>query len=326
MLGSSTSRLVVTVVAVAVVAALIALYVAKLLESPPTVEATTTGPTAQLTLKTEAAVGPQGGNKSWVSYLIKNPQGEWVHSTIFKVPAHSLVRVTVYQFDGESGLRNPFLSQVHGTVGDKMRVNGKLMDSIDPEEASHTFAVPQMGLIVPLIGVPEEAPNQCEEGPCSLEPGPRDDHLHVPHRQAGALPLAVLRALRRRLPLRLRRTDADDRLHGRIPPGGVREAPSVNEPNHFRRIVIASVVLSAIATPIVVAVIAPTLPPGKATDAASGQVFDNTVLFGIVTPIAATIVVYFAYSLFVFRRREEGTAGRGRDRGRQPRPRSGGWS
>ncbi len=80
----------------------------------------------------------------------------------------------------------------------------------------------------------------------------------------------------------------------------------MNEPNHLRRIVIASVVLSAIATPIVVAVIAPTLPPGKATDAASGQVFDNTVLFGIVTPIAATIVVYFVYSLFVFRRREEG--------------------
>ena len=80
----------------------------------------------------------------------------------------------------------------------------------------------------------------------------------------------------------------------------------MNEPNHLRRIVIASIVLSAIATPIVVVVIAPTLPPGKATDAASGQVFDNTVLFGIVTPIAATIVVYFAYTLFVFRRREEG--------------------
>jgi hypothetical protein len=42
------------------------------------------------------------------------------------------------------------------------------MRSINPEEASHTFAVPQIGLIVPLLGVPEEAPNQCEEGPCHL--------------------------------------------------------------------------------------------------------------------------------------------------------------
>jgi hypothetical protein len=169
MLSSLTSRLVATGLAALVVAALIALYVAKLLESPATVEATPAGPTAQLTLKTEAAVGPEGGNKSWVSYLVKNPEGEWVHSTMFKVPAHSLVRITVYQFDGDSGLRNPFLSQVHGTVGNKMTVNGKVMDSIDPEEASHTFAVPQMGLIVPLYGVPEDAPNQCEEGPCSLD-------------------------------------------------------------------------------------------------------------------------------------------------------------
>jgi cytochrome c oxidase subunit 2 len=81
----------------------------------------------------------------------------------------------------------------------------------------------------------------------------------------------------------------------------------VNESRHLRRIVIASLILSAIATPIVVAVIAPTLPPGNATDASSGQVYDNTVLLGIVTPIAATIVVYFAYSLVVFRRRGEGS-------------------
>ena len=84
------------------------------------------------------------------------------------MPAHSLVHVTVYQFDGDSGLRNPFLSQVQGTVGNTMLVDGKRMKSIPPEEASHTFAVPQIGLIVPLRGVPDEAPNQCEEGPCSL--------------------------------------------------------------------------------------------------------------------------------------------------------------
>jgi cytochrome c oxidase subunit 2 len=83
----------------------------------------------------------------------------------------------------------------------------------------------------------------------------------------------------------------------------------------MRRIAIAWLVLSAILTPIVVAVIAPDLPPGNATSAASGQVFDDTVLFGIVTPIAVAIAVYFAYALFVFRRQsgeaaEEGEATR----------------
>jgi hypothetical protein len=164
-----TARLAAIVIAVILVAAVIAFYVAGLASGPATVEASQTGGhIAQLTLKTEAAVGPQGSNRPWVSYLVRNQQGEWVHSTIFKVPAHSLVHVTVYQFDGDSGLRNPFLSQVQGTVGGTMRVNGKRMRSIDPEEASHTFAVPQIGLIVPLLGVPEEAPNQCEEGPCHL--------------------------------------------------------------------------------------------------------------------------------------------------------------
>jgi hypothetical protein len=169
MLSSLAARLVAITVAALVVAALIGFYVADLLRSPPPVAARQTAAhTAQLTLKTEPAVGPQGGNPPWVSYLVQNPQGKWVHSTIFKVPAHSLVHVTVFQYDGDSGLRNPFLSQVHGTVGNTMRVDGKPMRSIPPEEASHTFAVPQIGLIVPLLGVPEEAANQCEEGPCSL--------------------------------------------------------------------------------------------------------------------------------------------------------------
>jgi cytochrome c oxidase subunit 2 len=87
------------------------------------------------------------------------------------------------------------------------------------------------------------------------------------------------------------------------------------EPPHFRRILILWAALSIIATPIVVLVFAPGLPPGKDSSAASGQVTDNTVLLGIVTPIAALILVYFGYTLIVFRRREgasdEGVAIRG---------------
>ncbi len=169
-MGSVAMRVAMICGCVIVVAALIALYVANLITEPPTVPATeTSARSAQLTLKTEAAVGPQGEEKPWVSYLIKNSQGKWIHSTIYTVPAEALVHVTVYQFDGDSGLRNPFLSQVHGTVGNAMTVDGKSMVSIPPEEASHTFAVPQIGLIVPLKGVPDEAENPCEEGPCSLK-------------------------------------------------------------------------------------------------------------------------------------------------------------
>ena len=78
------------------------------------------------------------------------------------------------------------------------------------------------------------------------------------------------------------------------------------EPPHFRRILILWAALSIIATPIVVLVWAPGLPPGNGSNAASGQVTDNTVLLGVVTPIAALMVVYFAYALIVFRRRDDG--------------------
>lgn len=169
-MGSLWARVSIVGIVVIVLGVLIGFYVANLATEPPTVSATPTARhEADLILKTEAAVGPEAENPPWVSYLIKDPEGKWIHSTIYTVPAHAVVHVTIYQFDGDSGLRNPFLSQVQGTVGGTMEVDGKSMKSIPPEEASHTFAVPQIGLIVPLRGVPEEAENQCEEGPCSMK-------------------------------------------------------------------------------------------------------------------------------------------------------------
>jgi cytochrome c oxidase subunit 2 len=76
------------------------------------------------------------------------------------------------------------------------------------------------------------------------------------------------------------------------------------EPPHFRRILILWAALSIIATPVAVFVFAPGLPPGTDSSQAAGQVTDNTVLLGLVTPIAALLVVFFAYTLFVFRHRE----------------------
>jgi hypothetical protein len=158
-----------------VVVVLIALYISQWATSfPQTVAAMSTRKVAglngtQLTLQTVAAIGPKysPSHPDWVSYLVLD-HGKWVHSTIFKVPAHSLVHVTVLQYDGDSGLRNPFLSQVQGTTTGMETIDGKATKAINPEEASHTFAVPQLGLFIPLPGVPEEAKNQCEFAPCTL--------------------------------------------------------------------------------------------------------------------------------------------------------------
>jgi cytochrome c oxidase subunit II len=92
----------------------------------------------------------------------------------------------------------------------------------------------------------------------------------------------------------------------------------MREPRHLRRIVFLWIALSVVATPIVVLAWDPALPPGKEANAAQGVVTDNTVLMGVATPIAAALLVYFAYVLIVFRQRgpepEEGLAIRGNRR------------
>ena len=159
-----------------------------------------------------AALSP---NENWVSYLVRE-NGVWQRSTVWTLPANTLVHVTVYNFDGKSGLRNPFLAQARGLVGGTFGLNGKPLSVINPDDASHTFAIPQLGVIVPIQGVDDNAPKQCDYAPCPMSTAHDDDHVHVPHGQEGPLPVAVLRAVRRRLRLRLRRPDADGRLHGRI--------------------------------------------------------------------------------------------------------------
>jgi hypothetical protein len=156
--------------AVAILGVLIGFYVSSWAENLPAKVAGTPGPPSsggtQLTLQTVAAIGPKySSHPDWVSYLVRQ-NGKWVHSTNYTVPANSVIHVTLYQFDGDSGLRNPFLSQVQGTIGGTETVDGKTINAINPEEASHTFVVPQLGVFVPLPGVPEEAKNQCEFAPC----------------------------------------------------------------------------------------------------------------------------------------------------------------
>jgi len=157
----------------AIVVALLVWYVVGFLMVSPsavTPQATQRAtPTAELTLQTVAGLGDGFSQPSWVSYLVKGKAGQWKHSTIFTLPAHALVHVTVYQFDGASGLRNPFLSKPQGVVGDTMTIDGKTADVLDPDLASHTFAVAAYHLVVPLEGVADDAPNQCEDAPCTMD-------------------------------------------------------------------------------------------------------------------------------------------------------------
>jgi hypothetical protein len=158
------------IASVVVVGALIGLYVGLYLTNVPgsaSAQSTATGP--HLYLGTVAAAETNDPHPSWVSYYrVDSGDGNWHHATTFVLPANSLVTVTIYQFDGQSGLRNPFIAQATGTVGGDFLLNGKPTQAIDPDTASHIFAIPELGVSVPLEGIPSSAKNPCGNAPCPL--------------------------------------------------------------------------------------------------------------------------------------------------------------
>jgi hypothetical protein len=156
------------VVAFALVAVGAFFGVRALLYSPPTV-VYTAGANGQVNVTLET-VGSYGlaPHPTWVSYLTLNPQNQWIHTTIWQVPAHTRVNVTIYQFDSGSPLRNQQIGQVTGTVGDQATLNGhpfQVNNSNVGNGVGHTFSIPTLGISVPLAGNNGNA-NLCAVAPC----------------------------------------------------------------------------------------------------------------------------------------------------------------
>ena len=149
--------------------ALIAIYITQWLTvSPPAVAsaAPRQGET-QLTLQTVASLGT-APHPEWVSYLVKDPHGHWVHSTLLQRPG---------AFDRQGHdlpvrhCHRPAQSVLGAAAGrrrqdDQPRRQDDLR--LDPDLASHTFAIPDLGVTVPLAGVADDAKNQCSVAPCTL--------------------------------------------------------------------------------------------------------------------------------------------------------------
>src|SRR5256885_9428891 len=156
---SRSTRILCTLGGTIAVAALVVWYVVGYaLSLPPTVPQASAAGITNITVQTVASYGHQP-HADWVSYLVKNEQGQWVHSTIWKVPAHSIVRITVLQYDGDSGLRNPFLGQPRGVIGGAMTANGKPGPLLKPAAAPHTFTIPRLGGRAPPQGAADAAPH-----------------------------------------------------------------------------------------------------------------------------------------------------------------------
>ncbi len=169
---SGYAKRIVGVVAVTLAFALgIVLFVVLFLTSVPGSTAATQTPSgAHLYLATVPAAELTDAHPTWVSYYAVNSRSaNWRHTTTYTMPAHTLMHVTIFEYDTQTGLRNPFIGQATGTLGGTFLLNGKPTKAINPMTASHVFAVPQIGLSVPLPGPGANAKNICANAPCSLK-------------------------------------------------------------------------------------------------------------------------------------------------------------
>jgi hypothetical protein len=155
-----------------------------LLYSPPTIVLTPQSDGAvHVTMQTVGSLG-YGDHPTYVSYLTENPQGQWVHTTMWQVPAHTKIDVTIYQFDSGSPLRNQQIGQVTGTIGDTATLDGTpfmVNNSNVGNGVGHTFSIPTIGLSVPLAGNDPNA-TLCAVAPCSVSNNSPDPNNNGPHR------------------------------------------------------------------------------------------------------------------------------------------------
>jgi heme/copper-type cytochrome/quinol oxidase subunit 2 len=161
-------KMTVTVILFAVVAVAAVVLIVNLLGQPPSVVFTSSGGQVNVTLQTVGSFGA-GDHPTWVSYLVKSPQGQWVHTTNFEVPAHVRINVTIVQYDSGSPLRNQQIGQVQGTSANAALLNGKpfrVIDSNSGNGVAHTFSMPSLGINVPLYANSSNA-NLCGAAPCT---------------------------------------------------------------------------------------------------------------------------------------------------------------
>ena len=149
---------------------------------PPTVDYTSVASNGQVNVTLMTTPQTTVTDKpDWVSYFIKNPStGQFVHTTYFKVPADTQVNITILGYDGCTPLRNPVWGKVAGTAGNVEVVqyyNGKaysgpqaisLLNSWADCSVQHTFAIPGLGLNVPVASPNTVAENNalCGTSPC----------------------------------------------------------------------------------------------------------------------------------------------------------------
>jgi hypothetical protein len=169
----------------AVVAGAVFIVVHYVLGSSPVVDYTSMARGGQVNVVLQEA--PQttvSSRPDWVTYFVQDPSThQWVHTTLFQVPANTRVNMTILGYDGCTPLRNSFWGQVLGTTGGTISVQQfrntgapvglarttSFINSWASCSVAHTFAIPALHLTVPAAS-PDAYNNGNKSGLCSTSP------------------------------------------------------------------------------------------------------------------------------------------------------------
>ena len=173
---------------VAVVAGAVFIVLHYVVANPPTVDYTSMahGGAVNVVLQ-EDPQNTVSSHPDWVSYFVQDPSNhQWVHTTLFKVPAHTRVNMTILGYDGCTALRNNYWSQIQGTFGNTVTVQQfktvgvplgpprrfSVIDSWANCNVAHTFAIPGLHLFVPVASPNTALFNTvpCGTSPCTSGP------------------------------------------------------------------------------------------------------------------------------------------------------------
>jgi hypothetical protein len=165
----------------AVVAGAVFIVIHYLLGGPALVDYTPTASGGQVNVVLQE--DPQNDSTStpdWVSYYVQDPANkQWVHTTLFKVPAGTTVNMTILGYDGCTPARNNYWGHVQGTIGGTVNVrwvdgkgqegpahNVSLINTWSRCNVGHTFAIPGLNLFVPVQS-PDSSAVLCSSSPCT---------------------------------------------------------------------------------------------------------------------------------------------------------------
>jgi hypothetical protein len=135
----------------------------------------------------------------WVSFFVQDPTThQWVHTSVFTVPANTRVNMTILGYDGCTPLRNNYWGLIQGTMGGTVSVQQfkntnqplgpassvSLINSWATCSVGHTFAIPSLGLFVPVAS-PGATATLCSTSPCTSGPYSLEKFSFMTPKQAG---------------------------------------------------------------------------------------------------------------------------------------------